>query len=197
MSLGIPKILVNPPGSDQKFFVDVYEALFMDRILLFFHPFESDEAGNIVTLLLFLNTDNNDIYLYIDSTGGDIRTGITIYDTMRMLVPDINTLDIGLAASIASIILVAGTPGKRLAFPQAKVILQQPVMERFSASPEFMVLETEDLLVLGNTMAEIYAENLEKPASDIHDDMLREKHMTAREAQAYGIIDHLTKERKF
>ncbi|KAJ3667668.1 hypothetical protein LUZ60_018301 [Juncus effusus] len=146
--------------------------------------------------MLFLNTDDDDIVMYINSPGGEARSAITIYDTMTTLVPDVYTIVTGLAASSASLILAGGTIGSRVAFPNARIMIHQPVAGPFSGPPHILASEAGGMLELRNTIASIYAKNTRKPLSVIQRDLEREKYMSATEAQAYGIIDHVTKHKE-
>nr|YP_010692312.1 ATP-dependent Clp protease proteolytic subunit 1 [Juncus roemerianus]UZM11274.1 ATP-dependent Clp protease proteolytic subunit 1 [Juncus roemerianus] len=196
MTIGVPKIPLNPPGAKETIWVEIDEVLYRGRLLLLFGEIDSDMVIDFVSLLLLLGVDDDDIFLFINSPGGDIQSGITIYDTMKTLIPDVCTLVIGLAASVASLLLSGGTYNKRLGFPHARVMIQQPVTDSFSASAEIMASEAEKMFRLRSTIADIYAKNTGKPVSVIQQDLERDKYMSVTEAQEYGIIDKVTKETK-
>jgi len=184
------------------FWITVKERLFMERVIFLSGIINNSKANGICALMLFLNSlsddfddildDSDDILLYINSRGGEARAAITIYDIMNSLVLDVNTLVTGLAASSASLILSGGTIGKRAAFPNARITIHQPVAGPFSGPPHILASEAEGMLELRNTIATIYAQTTGNLLRVVQKDLEREKYMSATEAQAYGIIDHVT-----
>jgi ATP-dependent Clp protease protease subunit len=189
MTLKIPKVPVNRPGSDEIIWVDIYTKLFMDRIIFLSGVIEMKIADQMIGLLLFLGVDDDDIYIYINSTGGKAPAGISIYNTIQTRIPDVCTSAIGFTASTASLILAGGTRYRRKAFPNARIMIHQPMIERFFGSPEILAFEAEEMLQLRNTIADIYAKHTQKSVNIIKEDLKREKYMYPVEAMNYGIID--------
>ena len=136
------------------------------------------------------------IYIYINSLGGDTHQSIAIYDVLKVMLPEVSTIAMGLAASGASLILAGGTITKRLALPNAKVMIHQPSSARVKGNIHSLKMEVEDMLELRNTIADIYAENTGKPVDVIQKDLERDYFMSATEAQDYGIIDRIIKSKK-
>ena len=194
-----PRVPVNSIERDEDLdlvkktlWVSVQDRLLMDRVIFLSGIIKKSTANRIFAVMFFLNADNDDIVMYINSPGGEARSAITIYDTMNTVVANVYTIVTGLAASSASLILSGGTMGSRVALPNARIMIHQPVAGPFSGSPHILASEAERMLELRNTIASIYAKNTDKPLSVIQKDLEREKYMSATEAQAYGIIDHVT-----
>lgn len=141
--------------------------------------------------MVYLSIENatKDLYLFINSPGGWVIPGIAIYDTMQFVRPDVQTVCMGLAASMGSFILVGGKITKRLAFPHARVMIHQPISGYYEAQIVEFVLEAEELLKLREILTRIYAQRTGKPLWVVSEDMERDVFMSATEAQAYGIVD--------
>nr|YP_010293723.1 clp protease proteolytic subunit [Juncus grisebachii]ULQ66860.1 clp protease proteolytic subunit [Juncus grisebachii] len=196
MTLKIPKVPVNRPGSDEIIWVDIYTKLFMDRIIFLSGVIEMKIADQMIGLLLFLGVDDDDIYIYINSTGGKAPAGISIYNTIQTRIPDVCTSAIGFTASTASLILAGGTRYRRKAFPNARIMIHQPVIGRLYEPPRMLHAEAGRMYYSRNKVAEIYSQNTGKPINIIQDDMERDRYMSAAEAKDYGIIDHIVEKRK-
>lgn len=138
---------------------------------------------------LSMEDETKDLYLFINSPGGWVLPGIAIYDTMQFVRPDVQTVCMGLAASMGSFILSGGKITKRLAFPHARVMIHQPASAFYEAQAGEFVLEAEELLKLRETITRVYVQRTGKPLWVVSEDLERDVFMSATEAQAYGIVD--------
>jgi len=205
MPLGIPKVPYRRFPDDKPTWIGIYERLYKERALFLCKEIKKYFANRFISLLLQLDSETDlyddtkndeDISIYINSRGGGAEAAISIYDTMRYIVPDVSTINLGLAASGASLVLAGGTITKRLALPNAKVMIHQPSSARVKGNIHSLKMEVEDMLELRNTIADIYAENTGKPVDVIQKDLERDYFMSATEAQDYGIIDRIIKSKK-
>ena len=205
MPLGIPKVPYRRFPEDKPTWIGIYERLYKERALFLCKEIKKYFANRFIGLLLQLDSETDlyddtendeDISIYINSRGGGAEAAISIYDTMRYIVPDVSTINLGLAASGASLVLAGGTITKRLALPNAKVMIHQPSSARVKGNIHSLKMEVEDMLELRNTIADIYAENTGKPVDVIQKDLERDYFMSATEAQDYGIIDRVVMSKK-
>lgn len=175
---------------------DIFSRLLMDRIVFLGSPINDDVANVIIAQLLFLEADNpeKDIFLYINSPGGSVYAGLAIYDTMKFLRSPVNTYCMGIAASMGSFLLAAGTKGKRYALPNSRIMLHQPSggMQGTAADIE---IQAKEILYLRERLNRIYAENTGQPIEQINEDLDRDRFMSPEEARAYGLIDHVISRR--
>lgn len=171
---------------------DVYSRLLKDRIIFLGYPIDDTYANLIIAQLLFLEAEDpeKDIYLYINSPGGYITDGLAIYDTMQYIRPDVRTICIGQAASLASLLLAAGAPGKRSALPNARVMLHQPIGGVQGQSRDIEI-QAAEILKMKDKLNKIYAQHTTKPMEQLEKDIDRVFYMAAHEAREYGIIDHV------
>jgi len=171
---------------------DIYSRLLKDRIIFVTTPVEDTMANIIVAQLLYLQSDDptSDIRLYINSPGGVVTAGLAIYDTMQHISAPIQTWCLGLCASMASILLAAGTPGKRYALPNAEVMIHQGSAGFQGASPD---IEIQARWVLRSTqrMNSILARHCNQPYEKVERDTQRDFFMSAEEARDYGLVDHV------
>jgi len=171
---------------------DIFSRLLMDRIVFLGAPINDDVANIIIAQLLFLESDNaeRDIYLYINSPGGIVSSGMAIYDTIQFLRAPVNTICMGMAASMGSFLLAAGRPGKRSALPHSRIMIHQP-SGGTSGTAADIEIQAREILYLRGKMNELYAKHTTQPLSVIERDMDRDRFMSAEEAKAYGLIDHV------
>nr|QFK69477.1 clp protease proteolytic subunit [Ixonanthes chinensis] len=190
MPIGVPKVPFRNPGEDNSIWIDV-NRLYRERLLFLGQGVDSDISNQLISLMLYLTmeSETKDLYLFINSPGGWVMPGIAIYDTMQFIRPDVQTVCMGLAASMGSFILVAGKITKRLAFPHARVMIHQPIAGFYETQIGEFVLEAEELLKLREILTRIYAQRTGKPLWVVSEDMERDVFMSATEAQAHGIID--------
>ncbi|HLV02225.1 MAG TPA: ATP-dependent Clp endopeptidase proteolytic subunit ClpP [Acidobacteriota bacterium] len=170
---------------------DIYSRLLKDNIIFVGAPID-DNISNLVTAqLLFLEAEDpdRDIFLYINSPGGSITAGLAIYDTMQFVKNDVNTICIGQAASMAALLLAAGTAGKRFSLPHGRILIHQPAMSGLSGQATDIDIHAKEILRLRETTNEILAKHTGQKLSKIQQDVERDYIMDARQALEYGIID--------
>jgi ATP-dependent Clp protease protease subunit len=171
---------------------DVYSRLLMDRIIFMGTPVNDDVANMIIAQLLFLEADNpeRDIYLYINSPGGSVSAGLAIYDTMQYLKSPVNTICMGLAASMGAFLLSAGRKGKRSALPNSRIMIHQP-SGGASGTASDIEIQAREIIYLRAKMNELMAKHTGRPLEQIERDVDRDRFMSGEEAVAYGLIDQV------
>ena len=186
----VPMVVESTNRGERAF--DIYSRLLKDRIIFLGTPVESQMANLIIAQLIFLDHDDpeQDISIYINSPGGEVYSGLAIYDTMRMIRPDIRTYCVGMAASMAAVLLAAGTPGKRFALPNSRIMIHQGSAGFRGAVPDIEIAARETLS-LTNKLTEIMAEHTGQPFEKVKADTQRDYYMTGQEAKEYGLIDEV------
>ena len=171
---------------------DIYSRLLKDRIIMLGSGIDDNVSNSIVAQLLFLEAENpeKDISIYINSPGGSITAGMAIFDTMRFIKPDVQTICIGMAASMGAFLLTAGTKGKRYALPNAEVMIHQPLGGAQGQATEIEIA-AKRILQLRDKLNTIMAECTGQPLEVISKDTDRDNFMTAEQAKEYGLIDHI------
>jgi ATP-dependent Clp protease protease subunit len=169
---------------------DIYSRLLKDRIIMLSGEVNDQVASTIVAQLLFLEAQDpdKDIYFYINSPGGVITSGLSMYDTMNYIKPDIVTICMGQAASMGAFLLSSGTPGKRYALPNARIMIHQPSGGAQGQSTDIQI-QAEEIQRLKDSLNEIMAKNCGKKAKQLEKDTERDNFMSSKEAMAYGLID--------
>lgn len=169
---------------------DIYSRLLKDRIIMLSGPIEDDMANSIVAQLLFLDAQDStkDIYLYINSPGGVVTSGMAIYDTMNFIKADVQTIVIGMAASMASVLVSSGAKGKRFGLPHSTVMIHQPSGGAQGQQTEIQIA-AEEILKTRKMINGILAENSGQPIEQIKRDTERDHYLTAQEAVDYGLLD--------
>lgn len=173
---------------------DIYSRLLKDRIIFLGEPIDDHTANIIIAQLLFLDAEDQskDIKFYINSPGGSVTAGMAIYDTMQYIKSDVSTICLGMAASMASFLLAAGAPGKRLALPNSEIMIHQ-VMGGTEGQASDIKIRTEHILKTKDKMNRILAEHTGQKIATIEKDTDRDNYMTAEEAKKYGIVDKIIK----
>lgn len=169
---------------------DIYSRLLKDRIVMLGTPIDDSVANILVAQLLFLQSEDprKDIHLYINSPGGSVTAGLAIYDTMQMVSCPVNTYCLGQAASMASILLAAGTAGKRFALPHSRVMVHQP-SGGFEGTAADISIQAQEILRLKNALYGLLSRHTGRPAEEIRSQSDRDFFMTAHEAVANGLVD--------
>ena len=169
---------------------DIYSRLLKDRIILLSGQIDDGVASSIVAQLLFLEAEDpeKDIYLYINSPGGVVTSGLSIYDTMNYVKPDISTICIGQAASMGAFLLSCGTKGKRYSLPNSRIMIHQPLGGAQGQATEIEI-QAKEILRLKASLNAILARNTNQPLDKIAKDTDRDFYLSAKEAQEYGLID--------
>nr|YP_009232155.1 clpP-like protease [Acer morrisonense]YP_009926210.1 clpP-like protease [Acer pectinatum]YP_010124530.1 clpP-like protease [Acer rubescens]YP_010125065.1 clpP-like protease [Acer sikkimense]AMA20423.1 clpP-like protease [Acer morrisonense]QNH84312.1 clpP-like protease [Acer pectinatum]QRF96893.1 clpP-like protease [Acer pectinatum]QRF97340.1 clpP-like protease [Acer rubescens]QRF98231.1 clpP-like protease [Acer sikkimense] len=190
MPIGVPKVPFRTPGEQNPTWIDI-NRLYRERLIFLGQAIDSNVSNQLIGLFVYLSSesDTKDLYLLINSPGGWVIPGIAIYDTMQFVRPDIQTICMGLAASMGSFILVGGAITKRLAFPHARVMIHQPAAGFYEAQTSELILEAEELLKLREILTRVYVQRTGKPLWAVSEDMERDTFMSATEAQAHGIVD--------
>src|SRR5690349_20681877 len=188
MSL-IPYIVEETPRGERAW--DIYSRLLRDRIVFLGSAIDAEVANVVTAQLLYLEAEDpgRDVHLYINSPGGDTAAGLAIDDTMQYVRPDVRTLCLGLAASAAALLLAAGTPGKRLALPNARIMIHQPWGKIGQGQAVDLGIQAREFLRTKRLMEEILARHTGQPIDRIHQDTDRDYYMDPEEARAYGMID--------
>ncbi|MFM8602843.1 MAG: ATP-dependent Clp endopeptidase proteolytic subunit ClpP [Gemmatimonadota bacterium] len=176
---------------------DVYSRLLMDRIIFLGTPINDDVANMIIAQMLFLEADNpgRDIHLYINSPGGSVSAGLAIYDTMQFLKSPVNTICMGLAASMGAFLLAAGRPGKRSALPHSRIMIHQPSGGAQGTAADIEI-QAREIIYLRAKMNELMAKHTGRPLVEIERDVDRDRFMSAEEAKTYGMIDQVVVNRE-
>ena len=171
---------------------DIYSRLLKDRIIFVTDQIEDHMANLVIAQLLFLESEDpeRDIYLYINSPGGVVTSGLAIYDTMQYLKAPVNTVCIGQAASMAAVLLAAGSKGKRYALPNARIMIHQG-SGGFRGNTPDVIIQVKELETLVDRLSEILARHTGQPVETIKHDSERDRFMSSPEAKAYGLIDEV------
>ncbi len=172
---------------------DIYSRLLKDNIVFLGRPIDDDVSNLIIAQMLFLEAENpeRDISLYVNSPGGSITAGMAIYDTMQYIKPDVATLCVGQAASMAAVLLAGGTKGKRAVLPNSRVLIHQPLLYGLQGQQTDIDIHAKDLTRMRDRMDEILAFHTGKSKDEIHGDTERDKILTADAAVEYGIVDRV------
>lgn len=189
MSL-IPMVVEQTNRGERSY--DIYSRLLADRIIFLSGPIDDEVANLVVAQLLFLAAEDpkKDIHLYINSPGGSVTAGMAIYDTMQYIGPDVSTICVGMAASMGSLLLTAGAPGKRFALPNSEVMIHQPLGGVRGQASDIKI-HTDWIIRTREILNGIYVERTGQPLEKIQRDTDRDFFMSAEEAKNYGIIDQV------
>lgn len=193
MSL-IPMVIDNTGKGERSY--DIYSRLLEDRIIFLTGEIETNMANTIVAQLIYLEAVNpdKDISIYINSPGGMVSAGMAIFDTMNFIKCDVSTICIGQAASMASLLLAAGTKGKRMALPNSEIMIHQP-LSGFQGQASDIKIHAENVLKTRENMNKIYSEKTGKSVAQIAKDTERDNFMSAEEALKYGLVDKVLAKR--
>jgi len=196
MPIGVPKVPYRLPGEQYTQWIDIYNRLYRERIIFLGRDVDDELANQIIAVMLYLDSEDpgKDIYLYINSPGGMVTSGMAIYDTMQHIKSDVVTICVGLAASMGSFLLAAGTKGKRLALPHSRIMIHQPSGGTRGQATDIEI-EAREILRIRHQLNNIYAERTGQPLAKIEKDMDRDFFMSAEEAKEYGLIDRVIEER--
>ncbi len=191
-------IVIERSGREERA-LDIYSRLLQDRIIMLGTAINDDVANIVIAQMLFLEADNpdKDIQLYINSPGGSVSSGLGIYDIMQFVKCDVATICIGLAASMGSLLLAAGTKGKRFTLPHARVMIHQPhIMGGLSGQASDIEIHAREMINTKKRLTEIYARHTGKDHAHLDERMDRDYYMSAPEAVDFGLCDQVIKFRK-
>jgi ATP-dependent Clp protease, protease subunit len=188
MSPLIPMVVEQTSRGERAF--DIYSRLLADRIVFLGTPIDDEIANLLIAQLLHLESDDpdKDVYLYINSPGGSVYAGLAIYDTMQFIKPDVQTICIGIAMSMGSLLLAGGANGKRMALPNARILLHQ-LSGGFEGQGTDVEIQAREVIGLKRRLEEIYASHTGKTIEEVSRDMERDFFMSPAEARDYGVID--------
>nr|YP_009163219.1 clp protease proteolytic subunit [Trillium maculatum]AKU36932.1 clp protease proteolytic subunit [Trillium maculatum] len=190
MPVGVPKVPFRIPGEEDATWVDL-NRLHRERFLFIGQEIDSEISNHIVGLIVYLAIEDNtrDQFLFINSPGGSVIPGIAVYDAMHFVIPKVYTICIGLAASMASFVLLGGEIPQRLALPHARVMIHQPASSFIDSQTGEFFMEVEEIMKFREIMTNIYVQRTHNPSWVISLDMERDVFMSATEAKAHGIVD--------
>ncbi|MGG4394892.1 ATP-dependent Clp endopeptidase proteolytic subunit ClpP [Paenibacillus thiaminolyticus] len=184
----IPMVIEQTNRGERSY--DIYSRLLKDRIIFMGSAIDDDVANSIIAQMLFLQADDpeKDIHLYINSPGGSVTAGMAIYDTMQHIKPDVSTICVGLAASMGSLLLTAGAPGKRIALPNSEIMIHQPLGGVRGQASDIKI-HADWIIKTRQKLNQIYVDRTGQPYEKIERDTDRDYFMSADEAKAYGLVD--------
>ena len=190
----IPMVVEQTPRGERAF--DIFSRLLKDNVIFAVGPIEDNMANLIVAQMLFLESENpsKDIYLYINSPGGSITSGLSIYDTMQFIKPDVSTICIGQAASMGAILLAGGTKSKRFSLPNSRMMIHQPI-SGFQGQASDIDIHAKEVLKMKALVNSILSKHTGKSEKQIGKDTDRDNFMDAQAALEYGLIDQILEER--
>ena len=193
----VPTVIEQSGRGERAF--DIYSRLLKERIIFLVGPVNDDTANLVVAQMLFLESENpdKDISLYINSPGGSVTAGMSIYDTMNFIKPDVATLCLGQAASMGAFLLSAGTQGKRSALPNSRIMIHQPLISGgLSGQASDIEIHARELLKIKQKLNILLAKHCNRDLADLERDTDRDNYMAAEEARAYGLIDQVFSSRE-
>ncbi|MBC8055693.1 MAG: ATP-dependent Clp endopeptidase proteolytic subunit ClpP [Rhizobiales bacterium] len=195
IGLGMVPMVIETSGRGERAY-DIYSRMLRERVIFLVGPVNDQTANIVVAQLLFLESENpdKDISLYINSPGGSVSAGLSIFDTMQFIKPDVSTLCMGIAASMGSFLLMAGAKGKRMSLPNSRVMIHQPSGGAQGQATDIEI-HAREILKTRDQLNKIYAERTGQTIEKIRSDMERDMFMDPTEAKAYGLIDQVLEHR--
>src|ERR1700750_1045038 len=195
MSPLIPMVVEQTSRGERAF--DIYSRLLAERIVFLGTPVDDQIANLVIAQLLHLESDDpdKDIFLYINSPGGSVYAGLAIYDTMQFIKPDVQTICVGIAMSMGSLLLAGGARGKRMALPNSRILIHQP-SGGYEGQSSDIEIHAREVLALRARVDELYAKHTNQSIERVHADMERDRYFTGAEALAYGLVDRVIERRE-
>jgi ATP-dependent Clp protease protease subunit len=186
-----PYVIERSPRGERSY--DIFSRLLMDRIIFLGTPVNDDVANIIIAQMLFLEADNpdRDIFLYINSPGGSVSAGLAIYDTMQYMKSPVNTICMGLAASMGAFLLAAGRKGRRSALPHSRIMIHQPSQSGGGGTASDIEIQAKEILYLRSKMNELLSRHTGQSIERIERDTDRDRYLSAEEAREYGLVDNV------
>lgn len=194
-NLGLVPMVIEQSSRGERAY-DIYSRLLKERVIFLVGPVEDHMANLVVAQLLFLESENpdKDIHLYINSPGGSVTAGMSIYDTMQFIKPDVSTLCIGQAASMGALLLTGGAKGKRFCLPHSRMMIHQP-LGGFSGQASDIEIHAKEILYIRERLNEVLAKHTGQPIERIQQDTDRDNFMSGAAAVEYGLIDKVLEQR--
>jgi ATP-dependent Clp protease, protease subunit len=198
MPIGVPKVPYRLPGSTYEQWIDIEDRMFRERIIFLTEEVDDQIANALVAYMLYLDSEDNTkpIYLYINSPGGSVTAGMAIYDTMQYIKSEVVTICVGLAASMGAFLLAAGTKGKRVALPHARIMIHQPLGGTGRRQASDIAIEAKEIIRIKQLLNEIMADRSGQTIEKIEQDTDRDYFLSAAEAKEYGLIDRVIESHK-
>lgn len=195
MPIGIPKVPYRYPGDSFNQWISIYERLSLERIIFLSGEVTDGLANSIIARLLYMDAEdqNKEIFIYINSPGGSVSAGLAIFDTMQHIKSEVTTICVGLAASMGSFLLMAGSKGRRYSLPHARIMIHQPSGGTRGQASDIEI-EAREILRIRHRLNQEYAKRTGQPLEKIERDMNRDYYMSAYEAKEYGLIDRVIEE---
>ncbi|WP_165010241.1 ATP-dependent Clp endopeptidase proteolytic subunit ClpP [Neisseria yangbaofengii] len=193
----VPTVIEQSGRGERAF--DIYSRLLKERIVFLVGPVTDESANLVVAQLLFLESENpdKDIYFYINSPGGSVTAGMSIYDTMNFIKPNVSTLCLGQAASMGAFLLSAGEKGKRFALPNSRIMIHQPLIHGgLSGQASDIEIHAKELIKIKEKLNRLLAKHCDRDLADLQRDTDRDNYMSANEAKEYGLIDQVLESRE-
>jgi len=195
MPIGVPKVAYKAPGAYQADWVDLYNRLYRERIIFVGQQIDDEMTNQIIGVMLYLDSEDRSkpMSMYINSPGGSVTAGFAMFDTMRHVKSEVSTINVGLAASMASLLLAGGTKGKRLALPHSRIMIHQPSTggSAIQGQASDIKVEAERILTIKNRVANYYALLTGQPQDKVMLDLDRDNFFSAQQALEYGLIDRV------
>lgn len=193
--LGMVPVVIEQSGRGERAY-DIYSRLLRERIIFLVGPVNDQTANLVVAQMLFLESENpdKDMFLYINSPGGSVSAGLSIYDTMQFVKPDVSTMCMGMAASMGAFLLAAGAKGKRIALPNSRIMIHQPSGGAQGQASDIEI-QAREILKLRESLNKILAERTGQTLEKIRNDSERDFFMSGPEAKEYGLIDQVLERR--
>jgi len=190
-----PYVIERSPRGERSY--DIFSRLLMDRIIFLGTPVNDDVANIVIAQMLFLEADNpdRDIFLYVNSPGGSVSAGLAIYDTMQYMKSPVNTICMGLAASMGAFLLAGGRKGKRSALPHSRIMIHQPSQQGGGGSASDIEIQAKEILYLRGKLNQLWTKHTGQSLERIERDTDRDRYLSAEEAKDYGIVDHVITQR--
>jgi len=190
MPIGVPKVAYRVPGSPTADWVDIYNRLYRERIIFLGQEIDDELANQIIGVLLYLDSEDNSkpIYLYINCPGGSVISGLAIFDCMNHVKSEVVTINLGMAASMASFIMAAGSKGKRLALPNSRIMIHQP-MGGAQGQAQDIKVEAAQIMRIRDNLVKMYSMMTGQTQEQITIDLDRDNFMSAQQAKDYGLVD--------
>lgn len=194
-NLGLVPMVIEQSSRGERAY-DIYSRLLKERVIFLVGPVEDHMANLVVAQLLFLESENpdKDIHLYINSPGGSVTAGMSIYDTMQFIKPDVSTMCIGQAASMGALLLTGGAKGKRFCLPHSRMMIHQP-LGGFSGQASDIEIHAKEILYIRERLNEVLAKHTGQPIERIQQDTDRDNFMSGTAAVEYGLIDKVLEQR--
>ncbi len=190
-----PSVSERSPRGERSY--DIFSRLLMDRIVFLGTPVNDDVANIVIAQMLFLEADNpdRDIFLYINSPGGSVSAGLAIYDTMQFMKSPVNTICMGLAASMGAFLLAGGRKGKRSTLPHSRIMIHQPSQQGGGGSASDIEIQAKEILYLRGKLNQLWTKHTGQSLERIERDTDRDRYLSAEEAKDYGIVDNVITQR--